>query len=113
MKVQPDRPGERLLEELARLTDRIRSLPLAALSRPDGDGRVCTDAVRDVAQRLADLAAGLSGDDVRALPHLADAAAADQLAVTGADLMAALAGRADHAAVGEARNALAELRGWL
>lgn len=73
-------------------------------------------AARALAQRLADLAAAAEGRPAdRAVPALAPAALADQVAVTGADLLAALGrldpdARATEALAGAAAAAIADLR---
>jgi hypothetical protein len=77
--------------EVRRLADGLRRLPAARWR-----GR--RDAVRDVVQRLADLAADLEGEPRRTVPRLeGDPSLADQLAVVADDLAraAAAGGRAD------------------
>ncbi len=111
VNMTPDSPRERFRGELTRLTDRIRAIALSRLEQSAPVAGTRAEAVRAVAQSLADLAAELAGDGVRPLPRLADAAAADQLAVTGADLVAALAERPDDAVAADALAALVELRG--
>ena len=80
-----DRPGDRaapvaaLAEQVGRLADRLRSLSDARLR-----------AAHRVAQQLADAAARLAGEPVRPVPRLDDLVVGDQVAVTGADLLAAL-----------------------
>jgi hypothetical protein len=77
--------------EVRRLADGLRRLPA-------GGWRGRRDAVRDVVQRLADLAADLEEEPWRRVPRLeGDPSLADQLAVVGDDLAraAAASGRAD------------------
>ncbi|MEZ5115270.1 MAG: hypothetical protein R2737_03275 [Candidatus Nanopelagicales bacterium] len=96
----PTDPVERLAREVARVADRLRGMPLARLAAalPPYESRAL--AARALAQRLADAAEALeaaaAGRPARAreVPVLADAAAADLVAVTGTDLVVA-AGRAD------------------
>lgn len=88
-------PGEAYAAQLERTVDRLRSLAIARLSAPFEPEPSRADAARLVAQRLADVAAGLEGDVPRSLPRLADPAVGDQLAVCGRDLLDAAA-HADH-----------------
>lgn len=85
--------GEQLAVELRRVSERLRHL--AAAGRPE---REQFDAGRRLAQQLAELTAGIAGEPVRPVPLLADAVVGDQVAVIGADLLAALAERPDPAA---------------
>jgi hypothetical protein len=87
-----------LAVEVDRVADRLRSLGTARLQRPERPGRPdAAGAAHDLARRLADLAeqaearVGRREPDRRDLPRLAPHAAGDQVAVTGADLVAALA----------------------
>ena len=90
------RPGDRaapvaaLAEQVGRLADRLRSLSDVRLraALPGGGSRA--DAAHRVAQQLADAAARLAGEPVRPVPRLDDLVVGDQVAVTGADLLAAL-----------------------
>jgi CBS domain-containing protein len=82
--------------EAARLVERVRTLPLARLARADEPGGATrADVVRALAQRLADVAAALEGRPARVIPVLSDEYAADQVAVTAGDLVAAVASRDD------------------
>lgn len=97
-------------QELARLlalavsdlVDRVAPSPRSRLvgRPPELGGRTRADAVYELAQRLADVAAGVENRDAgrpaprRTLPDLGPFVVADQLAVTGADLLAAVLGRA-------------------
>jgi hypothetical protein len=74
-------------EELTRVVDFLRSMPLAKLSRPVHDGPTRAEVARAVAQWLADAGARTQGRPVRAVPDVGDAAVGDQIAVTGADLL--------------------------
>jgi hypothetical protein len=78
-------------EELTRVVDRLRSMPLSTLGRPVGPDDLATRAmlVRDLAQWMADATAAREGWPHRAIPDVGDLAVGDQLAVTGADLRAA------------------------
>jgi len=73
--------------ELARVVDRLRSMPLAQLSRSCGDYPSRAAAARAMAQCLADQAADNGGWPRREVPDVGDAAVGDQLAVTGRDLL--------------------------
>ena len=79
---------EALRVECSRVVDRLHSLAPARLARPDGGGSTPADRAQLVGQHLADLAADAAGRDRRQLPRLADRAAADQLAVLVADVLA-------------------------
>jgi hypothetical protein len=92
----------RLAEQVARLADRLRSLSDVRLSQALPDGGSRADAAHRLAQQLADAAAGLAGDPVRPVPRLDDLAVGDQVAVTGADLVAELRRAAGGAAGGAA-----------
>ncbi len=74
-------------EELTRVVDFLRSMPLAKLSRPVDDGPTRAELARDVAQKLADACARAQGRPVRAVPDVGEGAVGDQIAVTGADLL--------------------------
>jgi hypothetical protein len=89
-------PGEAYAAQLERTVDRLRSLAITRLSTPFEPEPTRADAARGLAQRLADVAAGLDGDGQRSLPRLADPAVGDQLAVCGRDLLAAAAAHGDH-----------------
>jgi hypothetical protein len=79
-----------LAEQVGRLADRLRSLSDVRLraALPGAGSRA--DAAHRLAQQLADAAAGLGGEPVRPVPRLDDLVVGDQVAVTGADLLAAL-----------------------
>ncbi len=79
---------EDLVIELDRVVERLRSMPLIKLAAawPPYESRAA--GARALAQRLADAAAILSGDQQYAVPDVGDAAVGDQVAVTGADLLA-------------------------
>lgn len=97
-------------QELARLlalavsdlVDRVGPLPRSRLvgRPPELAGRTRAEAVHGLAQRLADVAAGIENRDAvrpapgRKLPDLGPFVVSDQLAVTGADVLAAVLGRA-------------------
>lgn len=113
---------------LGRLVDRLRTLSLDRLARPVA-GPAGTSPARtahSIAQWLADAAQGVEERTEprpprpRTLPWLGEAVVADQLAVTGNDLLFALrplaadvevwAGRTRGTAGGVTRAAVAELR---
>lgn len=80
--------------QLGRTVDRLRSLSLARLAAPFEPGPTRADAGHALAQQLADDAAALAGERVRAVPRLADGAVGDQVAVCGHDLLVAASARA-------------------
>ena len=88
---EPRTAVERLEADLRRTVDRLRTLGLARLGASFEPEPTRADAARDVAQRLADLAADLEGRPRRTVPRLADSAVGDQVAVCGHDLLAAVA----------------------
>jgi hypothetical protein len=98
---EPPRPSppviQRLAGEIARVSDRLRTLSLDRLSGPLPPYASRAEAGRALAQRLADAAQGIEGrgsgepPSWREVPRLGDHAAGDQVAVTGQDLLAALA----------------------
>jgi hypothetical protein len=92
----PSTPPDELADEVRRLADHLRRLPESRLRRrPDALGGATTaEAAHALAQWYADAAARLADPDApvrRAVPRLSDLAVADQVAVTGADLVSALA----------------------
>lgn len=87
--------GERYAVQLGRTVDRLRSLAIARLSAPFEPEPTRADAAHRLAQRLADVAAGLDGGGSRSLPRLADPAVGDQVAVCGHDLLDAAAAHGD------------------
>jgi hypothetical protein len=78
--------------ELDRVVDRLRSMPLTQLAAPWGDYPSRAAGARALAQRLADRGADVGGWRRREVPDVGDAAVGDQVAVTGADLLALAAG---------------------
>ncbi len=111
---EPSTPADRLTADLRRTVDRLRTLGLARMAASFSPEPTRADAARDVAQRLADLAAELEGGPHRTLPRLADSAVGDQVAVCGNDVLAAAAGAAPgpdvDAAVVAAADLLLDLR---
>ncbi len=91
-------PVERFEADLGRTVDRLRSMGLARLAASFEPEPTRADAGRDLAQRLADLAADLVGEPHRALPRLGDQAVGDQVAVTGRDLLSAALSAGERAA---------------
>ena len=73
--------------DLRRTVDRLRGLSVGRLGASFEPELTRAVAARAVAQRLADLAAGLAGGELRTVPRLADHAVADQVAVCGRDLL--------------------------
>ncbi len=112
----PDRTADanRQLELLVR---RLRDLGPARLGRADECGRTAARAAHDLAQRLADDRADLVGEPRRPVPTLDDHAVADQVAVTGRELLTALAELGDrpeaHRAVDAASRAIERVRAIL
>jgi hypothetical protein len=93
---EPAGLAERLAVEITRVSERLRTLPLARLSAPLPPHPSRAAAAHALAQRLATAAQGI---DCRALPQpptwrtvprLADHAAGDQVAVTGRELLDAV-----------------------
>jgi hypothetical protein len=96
--------AEELAADVRRVADRLRTLSAARLAGPPApseDGmppyRSRAQAARGAAQAMADAAAALESAPAggwverRPLPELADLAVGEQVAVTGHDLLAALA----------------------
>ena len=88
MSPDDDDPRARFDRELRRVTDRLRTLGLARLDRPGQDGRSPAALGHQTAQALADLAADAVGRGRRTVPVLPVHALADQVGVTGLDLLA-------------------------
>ena len=94
-------PRERLERELRRTCDRIATMTLARLTAVTPGVGSSVDAVRGTAQRLVEIAAGIEGRDAlgppepRVLPTLRAHGLADQLAVTGTDVLLVSDGLAD------------------
>lgn len=86
MSVEQARPElarrELARRELARVVELLRTMPLARL-----EGERAARA-RSLAQALADAAADLEGRPRRVVPDVGPTAVGDQVAVTGADLLA-------------------------
>jgi hypothetical protein len=88
----PDPPSAVVAElagEVRRLADRLRALSEVRLAGPLPPHPSRASAAHDLAQQLADAAAELTGGPRREVPRLPDLAVGDQVAVTGADLVAA------------------------
>lgn len=92
-------PGsEDLGRSVERLADRLRTLADTRLARPLDGGATAADRAHALAQALADAEQGIAGRAAkrppawRAVPRLGDLAVGDQVAVTGADLVAACGG---------------------
>lgn len=98
-------PAEELAVELRRVSERLRHL--AAAARGDS---VFLAAGRRLAQQLADLTAAVAGEPLRPVPPAADTVVGDQVAVIGADLLAALADRPDAAAARQALELTRQVR---
>ena len=99
--------------EVRRVADRLRTLALSRLGSAPADGSGSpVDAARGVCRRLEQLTAEVAGRPPYVVPVLADAAVADQVAVLGGELLAALRESASGAddAVAAALDALVELR---
>jgi len=82
-----DDPRARLDRELRRVADRLRTLAPARLERSGEDGGSPATHAHEAAQALADLAADAQGRGRRAVPVLPAHALADQVTVTGNDLL--------------------------
>jgi hypothetical protein len=80
------------------VADRLLRLPESRLTAAGADGRTVACAGHELAQRLADTAAGVEHRDAQAAPEsrpvpwLGPFVVAHQVAVTGADLVAACVG---------------------
>jgi len=89
--------ADQLGVELRRVVDRLRALSLDRLAQPAPPWPSRAAAARDAAQVLAATAQGVEERDAahapayRVVPALGPHAAADQVAVTGADLRRAVA----------------------
>lgn len=79
---------EQVRTELERVVDRLRTMPLGRLDAPWPPYATRAEGARALAQRLADRAADLGGWPRHPIPDVGDAAVGDQVAVTGADLLA-------------------------
>jgi hypothetical protein len=94
---EPASLPERLATEITRVSERLRTLPLTRLSAPVPPYPSRAAAAHALAQRLAVAAQGIESRATpeppawREVPRLADHAAGDQVAVTGRDLLDALA----------------------
>ena len=97
-----------LERELRRVVDRLAGLSPAQLAAPVGAHPSRVAAGRSLARALADAAAELEGGPARPLPVLRETAVADQVAVTGNDLLAAAPGPA--ATLEQALEQVRELR---
>jgi len=106
---QPTTAGERFDAELRRTVDRVRGLAILGLEAAYEPEPSRAEAVRALAQRLADDAADLAAEARRALPALAPHAAGDQLAVCGHDLRAAAEGADGDAVLDAASDAASVL----
>jgi len=102
--------GERLTREVDRVADRLRTLSAARLREPVAGYASRADAGRAAAQALADACAELEATVRRRLPELADFAVGDQVAVTGADLVAAVRTAAVTQPVSDALEELVRVR---
>lgn len=104
---------QELRAQIERLADRLRGMSLTRLEAPFGPEPTRTAAAIALAQRLADAAAALEGTSPvrRRVPVVSAAAAGDLVAVTGGDVLAALAGGAGaDSTVTELTAAVRELR---
>lgn len=98
-------------EELTRVVDRLRSMPMTTVTRPVVGGDLASRAMlaRALAQWMVDVTADREGCPRRVVPDVGDLAVGDQLAVTGADLRAAALAH-DEALLIEAADRLRTLR---
>lgn len=105
---------QELASELDRLVDQLRGMSLPRLDAPYEPERTRVAAATALAQRLADAAALLegAGPPVRhPVPQVSAAAAGDLVAVTGNDVLVALAaGARDDALVAGLTEAVRALR---
>lgn len=90
-------------EQLVRTVDRLRSVALVRLGRPETNGMTPADRAHRLSSQLVSItyrlrarsALDAAGDAVPRLPRLADHAAGDQLRVIGGELLAAVRGGAE------------------
>ena len=101
-----------LAREIELLTRRLRDLGPARLA-VRRRARAVADDAHALAQRLADEAADLLGEARRDVPRLGDHAVADQVAVTGRELLEALAGQHAGQQAAAIRRDVQALRGSL
>jgi hypothetical protein len=99
--VSTDDVGEEFERELARVVERVRTMPLTKLA-------TCADEVFELCGQLADLAgqAGSPLPGAAALPRLGDHALPDQLQVLGMELAAT----ADSTTLVDAHGRLVKMR---
>ena len=99
--VSTDEVGEEFERELARVVERVRTMPLTKLA-------TCSDEVFELCGQLADLAghAGSPLPGAAALPRLGDHALPDQLQVLGMELAAT----ADSTTLADAHERLVKTR---
>jgi hypothetical protein len=97
---------ERLLREVERVADRLRVIGPRLAARGGPDAARALDGVRQVLQRLADLAADAEDRPLRTVPVLGAHALGDQVLVLGHDV----AGSGDSAAMTAAEAILVTLR---
>jgi hypothetical protein len=96
--------------EVERVADRLRTLSLARLAEPVRGHASRAAAGRTAAQAMADTCAAIEGRRAQPLPALADGAVGDQVAVTGADLLAAARAADRRGAVTDALELLVAVR---
>ena len=82
--------GAELRTEVRRVSERLRHLASAGRAAPE-----LFAAARALTQQLADLTAEAAGEPQRPVPLMPDSVVGDQVAVVGADLLAALAENPD------------------
>ena len=98
--MEPTDPRERLVVELTRVSDRLRSMSLSRLESPLPPHQTRVAAAHSVARTLSLLAQGVEErgrehPSYRELPAADALTVADQLAVCGNDLLLASAGLTD------------------
>ena len=74
--------------ELARVVDRLRTMPLTRIASPWAEFPSLAAGARALAQVIADRGADAVGIERRVVPDVGDAAVGDQVAVTGRDYLA-------------------------
>ena len=84
-------PADELAKDVRRVADRLRTLTAPRLAADCPPYGTVADAGRAAAAALAEAGSAVAGIEIRPLPRIGDFAVGDQVAVTGQDLLDALA----------------------